>query len=53
MAPEDKHKNTNMAKAEVTLPGRLGNPEMTLFDDPRLDPRILQAFASMVPPPKD
>ena len=42
-----------MAELDVTLPGRLGNSEMTLFDDPRLDPRILEAFVSMVPPSED
>ena len=42
-----------MAEFDVTLPGRLGNPDMTLFDDPRLDPRILKAFASMVPPSEE
>jgi acetyl esterase/lipase len=52
MMPTD-NKNNAMAELDVTLPGRLGNPEMTLFDDPRLDPRILQAFASMVPPSED
>src|SRR4051812_46996088 len=29
----------------VTLPGRLGNPAMTLADDPRADPRMLMAMA--------
>jgi len=42
-----------MTELDVTLPGRLGNGEMTLFDDPRLDPRILEAFVSMVPPSED
>jgi acetyl esterase len=47
------NKNNAMAELDVTLPGRLGNSEMTLFDDPRLDPRILEAFVSMVPPSED
>ena len=31
------------------LPGRLGNPELTLATDPRLDPRIAKAMAGMPP----
>ena len=29
------------------LPGRLGNPDLDLVDDPRLDPRLVEAFAAM------
>lgn len=31
------------------LPGRLGNPDLTMATDPRLDPRIAQAMAGMPP----
>lgn len=40
--------------ARVQLPGRLGNPAMTLRDDPRADPRVVAALARHgldVPPP--
>ena len=34
---------TNLEK-EVVLPGKLGNPEMRIEHDPRLDPRLLAAL---------
>src|SRR5262245_9398099 len=38
-----------------TLPGRLGNPDMLLQDDPRADPRMIAAMAPLglgaAPPP--
>lgn len=45
-------KNNDIAELAITLPGRLGNPDMTLLEDPRLDPRILNAFAATKPPPE-
>lgn len=37
-----------MADIEMpVLPGRLGTPDMTLGDDPRVDPRLLAAMASI------
>ena len=34
---------------DVILPGRLGNPELTLLEDARLDPRVAQVMAQMPP----
>ena len=34
-------------RAAPILPGRLGNPDMTLADDPRADPRMIAAFAPL------
>lgn len=34
---------------DVTLPGRLGNPKLTLLEDVRLDPRVAQVMAQMPP----
>src|SRR4051812_21258480 len=34
-------------RATPILPGRLGNPEMTLADDPRADPRMIAALAPL------
>jgi acetyl esterase/lipase len=34
---------------DVILPGRLGNPELNLLEDPRLDPRVARAMAQMPP----
>jgi acetyl esterase/lipase len=31
----------------ATLPGRLGNPNLTMTEDPRLDPRVAQLLANM------
>ena len=36
-------------KSEVTLPGKLGNPDLTMADDPRLDPRVARVMAGMPP----
>jgi len=33
-------------RSKITLPGRLGDPDMTLGTDPRVDPRIRAAFTS-------
>ena len=36
---------------DFKLPGKLGNPDMSMLDDPRLDPRIKNAYmANPVPP---
>lgn len=32
---------------DVSRPGRLGNPEMTMLDDMRLDPRVRKAMSGM------
>ncbi|MFN0088913.1 MAG: alpha/beta hydrolase fold domain-containing protein [Acidimicrobiales bacterium] len=44
-----------MAAKAPLLPGRLGSPEMQLKDDPRIDPRLLAALATVgldtAPPP--
>ena len=29
------------------LPGRLGNPDLTLRDDPRADPRMIRAMDAL------
>ena len=34
-------------RAAPILPGRLGNPDMTLADDPRADPRMIAALAPL------
>ena len=34
-------------EALPTLPGRLGSPNLQLKDDPRADPRMLQAMAPL------
>ncbi len=34
---------------EVVLPGRLGNPDLTMIEDPRLDPRVRRALAAAPP----
>ena len=33
-----------MAKMNPLLPGKLGNPELSLGSDPRLDPRLVTLF---------
>ena len=33
-----------MAKMNPLLPGKLGNPELSLSSDPRLDPRLVTLF---------
>ena len=33
--------------SDLMMPGRLGNPDMSFSDDPRSDPRIVAALASM------
>ena len=38
-----KSKNIRQ-ELDFTLPGKLGNPEMTMLDDPRLDPRIRDSY---------
>ena len=40
---------TSNNETQVVLPGRLGNPELTLLEDPRLDPRVAQVMAQMPP----
>ena len=43
------------ATSAVTLPGRLGNPDMDIKDDPRADPRMIAAMGALgmdvKPPP--
>ena len=34
---------------DVLLPGRLGNPDLTMIEDPRLDPRVRRALAGAPP----
>ena len=34
-------------RAAPILPGRLGNPNMTLAEDPRADPRMIAALAPL------
>lgn len=34
-------------RAQPILPGRLGNPDMALADDPRADPRMIAALATV------
>ena len=36
-----------MSTSSPMLPGRLGNPSLTLATDPRLDPRLVAAVAGM------
>ena len=31
---------------DIVLPGRLGSPTMTMFEDPRLDPRIIKELTT-------
>ena len=37
------------APDDVLLPGRLGNPDLTMIEDPRLDPRVRRALAGAPP----
>ena len=39
----------NPADVDVLLPGRLGNPALTLLEDPRLDPRVRRALGAAPP----
>ena len=50
--PSDEIDKTSLEKLGMQLPGKLGNPEVTLLDDPRLDPRVATALieASMTFP---
>jgi acetyl esterase/lipase len=36
---------------DIVLPGRLGSPTMTMFEDPRLDPRIIKELTTNTLPP--
>ena len=36
---------------DFVLPGRLGTPSMTMFEDPRLDPRIMRELTTNTLPP--
>ena len=42
---------------DFSLPGKLGNPNLTLLEDPRLDPRIRDAYLKVpllsTPPPSN
>ena len=40
---------TNPADVDVLLPGRLGNPALTLVEDRRLDPRVRRALGAAPP----
>ena len=42
--PSDEIGKVSSSEREIELPGKLGNPEVTLLDDPRLDPRIASAL---------
>lgn len=42
--PSDEIGKVSSSEREIQLPGKLGNPEVTLLDDPRLDPRIAAAL---------
>ena len=44
---------TNNADTDLSLPGRLGNPEQTLVGDERLDPRIAKVMSNMPAPSPD
>ena len=50
--PSDEVTKTSLEALGIQLPGKLGNSEVTLLDDPRLDPRIATALieASMTFP---
>jgi hypothetical protein len=57
VASSELKKSKNIGQElDFMLPGKLGNPEMTMFEDPRLDPRIIKelttntAFPSITPP---
>ena len=43
------HAETRASPADVVLPGRLGNPDLTMIEDPRLDPRVRRALAAAPP----
>lgn len=45
----DREMVTPRNDCDVDLPGRLGNPELTLLEDVRLDPRVAQVMAQMPP----
>ena len=42
--PSDEVTKTSLEALGIQLPGKLGNSEVTLLDDPRLDPRIAAAL---------
>ena len=42
--PSDEIGKVSPSEREIQLPGKLGNPDVTLLDDPRLDPRIAAAL---------
>tara|TARA_S200000501_G_scaffold179596_2_gene169102 strand:+ start:4372 stop:5604 length:1233 start_codon:yes stop_codon:yes gene_type:complete len=52
---EVKTPDSKISGLDFSLPGRLGNPNLTLLEDPRLDPRIRDAYLKVplfsTPPP--
>ena len=52
---EVKTPDSKISGLDFTLPGKLGNPNLTLLEDPRLDPRIRDAYLKVplfsTPPP--
>lgn len=43
------HAETRASPDDVVLPGRLGNADLTMIEDPRLDPRVRRALAAAPP----
>ena len=52
---EVKTPDSKISGLDFTLPGKLGNPNLTLLEDPRLDPRIRDSYLNIplfsTPPP--
>lgn len=52
---EVKTPDSKISGLDFTLPGKLGNPNLTLLEDPRLDPRIRDSYLKIplfsTPPP--
>ena len=51
LASEKKERLGDENHLDIVLPGRLGSPTMTMFEDPRLDPRIIKELTTNTLPP--
>ena len=51
LASEKKERLGGENHLDIVLPGRLGSPTMTMFEDPRLDPRIIKELTTNTLPP--
>ncbi|MDC0173389.1 hypothetical protein OAK26_06555, partial [Gammaproteobacteria bacterium] len=51
LASEKKEPLGGENHLDIVLPGRLGSPTLTMFEDPRLDPRIIKELTTNTLPP--